>query len=312
MNRRTLVAGAFAAAAARPLAAQPARSPITVLLTTTADSVPFFYAQQQGMFEKAGLDVTATIVTSGSVASAAVIGGSAQIGNSNIFTVMQAHARGIPLVLIAPSGQHDPSSPNSELFVLRDSPIRTAKDLEDRTVAGVSLHDLQTLSTRALIEQAGGDSTKVKFIEIPQSAMLETLIAKRVDGIVAYEPFRTADEASGQVRSIGAPFSAISPVMMYTAWIAMAPWVAANRPTAAKFAQVIRQSAEYTNPHFGELIPLMASVAKLAPESLQKLHRVRDATTLNPAFIQPVIDIAARFKEIPASFPAQEMIVTGL
>jgi NitT/TauT family transport system substrate-binding protein len=312
MKRIALLAGALSAAAATRGVAQPARTPLTVMLTTTADAVPFFYAQQQGMFERAGLDVTATIVTSGSVGSAAVIGGSAQIAASNIFTVMQAHLRGIPLVLIAPGGQHDPASPNSELFVLRDSPIRTGKDLEDRTLAVVSLHDLQTLSTRALIEQAGGDSTKVKFVELPQSSMLEAVTAKRVDGLVAYEPFRTADEASGQLRSIGAPFSAISKDMMYTAWIAMAPWVAANRATAAKFAQVIRQSSEYTNPHFMELIPLMASVAKLAPESLQKLHRVRDATALNPAFIQPVIDIAAHFKEITTAFPAQEIIASGL
>jgi len=307
-----MLGGALSLAATAVASAQSARTPLTVLLTTTADSVPFFYAQQQGMFQKAGLDVTATFVTSGSVATAAVIGGSAQIGNSNVFTVIQAHARGIPMVLIAPSGQHDPSSPNSEVFALRDGPLRTPKDLEDRTVGVVSLHDLQTLSTRASIEQAGGDSAKAKFVELPQSTMLEAITAKRVDAIVAYEPFRTADESSGQLRSLGAPFSAISRDMMYTAWIAMAPWVNANHAVAAKFAQVIREAAGYTNPHFFDLIPLMASVAKLAPETLQKLHRVHDATSLNPAFIQPVIDVAAHFKEIPASFPAQELIAGGM
>jgi ABC-type nitrate/sulfonate/bicarbonate transport system substrate-binding protein len=142
--------------------------------------------------------------------------------------------------------------------------------------------------------------------------MLEALTAKRVDAIVSYEPFRTANEASGQVRSLGAPYSAISKDMMYTAWIAMGPWVSQNRVAAAKFAQVIRQATEYTNPHFSELIPLMASVAKLAPETLQKLHRVRDATSLSPSFIQPVIDTAAHFKEIPASFPAQDIVVSGI
>lgn len=311
MRRATLIAGGLALASTASVRAQ-GRTPLTVLLTTTADSVPFFYAQQQGAFEKAGLDVTAQFVTSGSVATAAVIGGSAQIGNTNVFTALQAHARGIPLVLIAPSGQHDPSSPNSEVFVLRDAPIRTAKDLEERTIGVVSLHDLQTLSTRALIEQAGGDSTKAKFVELPQSTMLDAITAKRVDAIVAYEPFRTADEASGQLRSLGAPFSAISRDMMYTGWVALAPWVAQNRTAAAAFARVIRQSADYTNPHFYDLIPLIASVAKLAPETLQKLHRVRDATTLNPAYIQPVIDVAARFKEIPAAFRAQELIAGGL
>lgn len=315
MKRRSALLGTalLGLRAALPAGAQtPARVPITVLLTTTADSIPFYYAQQQGMFERAGLDVTATIVTSGSVASAAVIGGSAQIGSSNIFTVMQAHQRGIPLVLIAAAGQHDPSSPNSELFVHRESAVRTAKDLEDKTVAVVSLHDLQTLSTRALIEATGGDSTKVKFLEIPQSAMLEALSQKRVDGIVAYEPFRTADEASGVVRSLGAPFSAISRDMIYTAWIAMAPWVSQNRPIASRFVGVIRQATEYTNAHYFELIPLLAQVTKLPVETLQKSHRIKDAMILNPAWIQPVIDAAAKFKELTSGFPASEIIASGL
>ena len=104
--------------------------------------------------------MTVTIVASGSIATAAVIGGSAQIAQSNIFTVVLAHARGIPLVLIAPGGQNNPASPNLDLFVLRDGPIKTAKDLEGRTLGVTSVHDQQSLGARALIEAAGWDLKK--------------------------------------------------------------------------------------------------------------------------------------------------------
>lgn len=297
------------AAAVGPARAQSGRLPISVIVTTTADAAPFFYARQQGLFEQAGLDLTATIVASGSIATAAVIGGSAQIAQSNIFTVVLAHARGIPLVLIAPGGQNNPASPNLELFVARDSPIKTAKDLEGRTLGVTSVHDQQSLGARALIEAAGGDVTKVKFLELPQSTMLNAVTAGRIDGFVAYEPYRSADEASGEVRSIGAPFNAIGKEpMIYTGWSALRPWVDQNRAAVEKFEKVMQAASAYTNAHFDSVIPLMASLAKIPPESLRKMHRPKDALDLNPADIQPVIDAAAHFKELSAPFPAQEII----
>jgi NitT/TauT family transport system substrate-binding protein len=155
MKRTLLLVTLLCAAAVARGGAQSARLPVSVIVTTTADAAPFFYAQQQGLFEKAGLDVTAMIVASGSIATAAVIGGSAQVAQSNIFTVVLAHARRIPLVLIAPGGQNNPASPNLDLFVLRDGPIKTAKDLDGRTLGVTSVHDQQSLGARALIEAAG-------------------------------------------------------------------------------------------------------------------------------------------------------------
>jgi len=299
----------FCAAAIDPGSAQSGQIPLSVIVTTTADAAPFFYAQQQGLFAKAGLDVTATIVASGSLATEAVIGGTAQIAQSNIFTVVLAHARGIPLVLIAPGGQNNPASPNLELFVARDSPIKTAKDLEGRTLGVTSVHDQQSLGARALIEAAGGDITKVKFLELPQSTMLNAVAAGRVDGFIAYEPYRSADEASGTVRSIGAPFDAISKEpMIYTGWSALRPWADQNRAAVETFAKVMRAASIYTNAHFDAVIPLMAATAKIAPESLQKMNRPKDATELNPQDVQPVIDAAAHFKEIAAPFPAREIV----
>lgn len=309
----TLAMGGLAAAAAAPVRAQTVRTlPLAVILTTTADALPFYYALAQGLFGRGGLDVTATFVSSGSAGAAAVAGGAAQVGYSNTFSAAQAHVRGIPFVLIAPGGQHDPASPNSEMFVARDAPYKAAKDLDGKVVGVVSLHDLQTLSARAFIDAAGGDSASVKFLEMPQSAMLEALTAKRVDAIVSYEPFRSNVEASGGARSLGAPFNAISREMMYTAWIALSTWVDVNREAASRYAQVIRAATDYTNAHYMELLPLLSSVTKLPLESIQRSHRIRDAVALAPNLVQPVIDTAAKYKEIPAPFPATEMIASGL
>ena len=43
---------------------------------------------------------------------------------------------------------------------------------------------------------------------------------------------------------------------------------------------------------------------------IRRMQRTEAATTLDAAEIQPVVDLLARFKEIPASFPAKELIWT--
>jgi len=40
------------------------------------------------------------------------------------------------------------------------------------------------------------------------------------------------------------------------------------------------------------------------------MKRTEAATSLDAASIQPVIDLIAHFKEIPAAFPAKELIWT--
>jgi NitT/TauT family transport system substrate-binding protein len=317
MRRAALIAGINAGlvvAHALPAQAQSAsgRFPLTVILVATADVVPFLYAQSQGMFARAGLDLTSNVVSSGSIAVGAIAGGAAQIGYANPLSVIGGHVRGIPFAIIAPGGQHDPNAPNSELFVLKDGVIRSVRDLDGKVIAVVGLHDLQTLSARTMLDAAGVDSSHIKFVEMPQSTMLDALVSKRVDAVVSFEPFRTSVEGSGSARSLGAPFNAMSREMMYTGWVAMRPWVEANREVASRFAAVIRDAVSYTNAHTTEVLPLIADITKLPLETLTRSHRIRDAVAVTPNLVQPIIDAAAKFKEIPAVFPASDLLVAGI
>jgi hypothetical protein len=56
------------------------------------------------------------------------------------------------------------------------------------------------------------------------------------------------------------------------------------------------------------MIPMISEFTKLPPEVLGKLEYPTVPTSLSPALIQPVIDLAAKYQAIPASFPASEII----
>jgi NitT/TauT family transport system substrate-binding protein len=292
--------------------AQPARTSIVLVPIASTDMAEAFYAVQQGMFEKAGLDVTIQQAPSGAAAVTAVLGGAAQIGYTNSLGVTLAHAKGIPVVLLAPGALYRTAIPHAVLLVPADSTLKTAHDLEGRTVAVAGLHDLLGISVVTWIDKNGGDPAKVKFVEMPPATMQAALESKRVDAAASYEPFLSAATRSGVAKVFAKPYDAIGLSFLTGAWFALAPWVNEHRAAAIAFARVLDQSSQYVNGHYDELTPLIAGFTKLPPETLRSMVKLYTPPGLSAAALQPVVDVAARAHEIPASFAAGDMILAGV
>ena len=86
-----------------------------------------------------------------------------------------AHARGVPVTIIAPAGLYATNAPTSVCGVAKNSPIKTAKDLNGKTVATNGLKNIGEFGPRAWIDKNGGDSSTVKFIEMPQNEVVGVL-----------------------------------------------------------------------------------------------------------------------------------------
>lgn len=284
------------------------RTAVIVSTTTPSDTLPFFYAKEHGMFERAGIDVTVQLSPSGSASLVALVGGAVQVGYVNTLSLSAAHLKGIPVEAIAPGGEYNTSRPHAKLLVLNNSSINTAKDLEGKTVAVTGLHDLLSVSTTAWIDKNGGDPSKVHFVEIPPSAMYAALTQKRVDAIAVYNPYMAAAEASG-ARALGKPYDAIASDFLTAAWCANTAWVRAHHDAAIRFAQVIREAAAYTDPHYDELIPFIAEFSKTPIETLKTMQPVLVPPSVTAAEIQPLIDAAAKYKELSTTFPAEDEIL---
>jgi NitT/TauT family transport system substrate-binding protein len=285
--------------------------PLTVTFVPVADAVPMKYAVQEGLFQKAGLDVKVDQVGSGALATIAVVGGAADIGSANTLSITLARSKGVPLMLVAPQAQYDDRNPTTQLLVATDSPIKGPKDLEGRTVAVAGLHDLLALGVRAWMASGGADPSKVHFVEAVQSTMLAALDAKRVDAIVVSEPVLTSAAASGRTRMLAAPYGSIAKRFIVDNFFASATWLAGHRETALRFADVMRRATAYTNAHYGDMLPVIASYTSISPDVLLKMRQIKGAQALGPDQIQPVIDAAAKYGEIPSAFPAAEMIFTA-
>lgn len=267
-----------------------------------------FYAQDMGFFEEAGLSVEIQTLTSGPAIASAVASGAVDIGCSNVLSLATAHEEGLPFVLIAPSGRYLSDEPTSVLMVAEDSPIQSASDLNGKTIAVNGLKNITQVASEAWIDQNGGDSSTVEFVEIPFPQMADALEQGRVDAALIAEPALT--QAGDKARVLGKAYDAVADEFLISAYFANQDWVNNNPETARKFAEVIQRTAEWANENPEESAEILQNYTEITPETINSMTRSTTAESLDPALIQPVIDAAAEYEVIESPFNASEFIST--
>jgi len=300
---------AFALALSVPgsLGAAPLQT-LRIQTIPTDDATPILYAQHAGLFAKAGIDVQIDKAYSGAAIAAAVLAGSFDIGLSNLVTLANAHVRGVGFTLLAAAGTYHSKAPFSELVVARDSTAATGKDLNGKTIATPALDSLSTLVISAWVDRQGGDSRTLKFVEIPISAAQSALELHRIDASLMNDTALGAALASGNVRILAPAMDAVAPEFPYSGWFASSEWAAKHRDLVQAFARVVAASTAYTNAHHAETAPLLAAFTGQTLETIEKSNRAESGTSLRLSQIQPLVDLAAKYKIIPHTFPAREFV----
>lgn len=292
---------------ARPSAGQELTT-IHVASITNDTCSAILYAMKLGLFQKAGLSIDFLPMNSGAAASAAVAGGTVQFGQSSLVTLIDAHVHGVPFTLVAPGGVIATGSMYAAALVRADSPIKTGADLNGKTFAVPALEDLNQIAAMAWIDQHGGDSRTVKFIELSAPATVAAIEGGRVDaGQVGTPTLSTALE-SGKTRVLAPIFDAFGKRFENVGWFTTADYAKNNPDIVTRFAGVMHQAALLANSHRPETAALLADYLKGDPAIYARMARVEFGEYLDPRDIQPLIDAAARYKAIDHAFPAQEMI----
>src|SRR5260370_33516336 len=109
---RALVVAASLLAASSATLAQPTNlTTIRFIAPISDDLLPFWYAQTNGLFRAAGLNVVVTTVATGTIATQAIVTGAADVGRTSPSVLIAAHVRGIPFVIVAPGAVHRRDAP---------------------------------------------------------------------------------------------------------------------------------------------------------------------------------------------------------
>ena len=304
LRRLALLLACTAVATASAVPAYGADAPplVNVRVATPGADVdaPVFYAQDLGIFRKYGINAQFTLVRkgSGSAVAAAVMGGAADIGDADLTSIGNAHNRGFPIVVIAPGAVFRASAPTTEMVVAKNSPIRTAKDLEGKTLAVLSLSGASRVATNVWLEASGVPLDKVTFVELPPADMGAAVDRGTVGAAIINEPNLTP--AQGCCRVVGNIFAGIGNEWLINAWFTTSDWLTKNPVVAKNFVAALREASLWGNnpANHTRSAQILDSYTPFPPELLSRMTRASYTTTFDRGTMGLLLDAAAKYKMV--------------
>lgn len=273
------------------------------------DNASLFMAMEKGFFRKEGLELEIVPMVGGAAIAPAVASGDLQIGWTNVISLYQAHVEGFDFRFVSGGATNIRGSNETHAIqVLKDSPIKTAKELEGKTLAVNTLNNIVHLMAMAWIEKNGGNPAAVKYVEIPFPQMEAAMVSKRVDAASTHEPFVTASTGKGVTRVLAYNWGEVVPKFLIASWFTSDKWIQKNKDAANRFIRAINQGIDAINADMQGTRELMIKWTGLSPDLAKKVALPLFEKDISEKDIQVTIDLTHKYKLIPRSFKAKEVI----
>jgi NitT/TauT family transport system substrate-binding protein len=287
----------------------PALTTINIATPGQDSNALAYYAQDMGFFAKHGIEAKFIAVHGGGAAiGAAVSAGSVDIGEGGIIDVAQARLHGISLTLINPSYVYRAAAPATALIVAKSSTIRSARDLDGKTIAEPSVAGPAKVATYKWLQDNGADAHSVQFIEIPQPSMAAAVQRGAVAAAVINEPSLTPSLNDNRI--IGYPYSAIGKDVGLTAWFGTEDWVAAHPALVPQFIAAMHEAALWANApaNWPKSAAIVAKYAGIPLDTVTHMRRAAYGEIFDVTMIQPFLDAATAQKVFADHLNARSMI----
>jgi NitT/TauT family transport system substrate-binding protein len=236
------------------------------------DVAPLYLGQKKGFFDSRGLKLQMVSAQGGAAIIPGVVSGQFQFGFSNTTSLMLAQVKGVGVKSIANGSASNGKEGNDVTAVLvkKDSSIKSAKDLAGHTVAVNTLQNIGDATVRESVRKAGGDPTKVKFVEIAFDQMPAALDDGRVDAAWMGEPAQTIAKAQG-ARAVASPFAETDPKLTVATYFTSARLNRQNPDLVRKFAAAMTESLRYASGHPDEARQVLTTYTRISGEVLKNL-----------------------------------------
>ncbi len=266
---------------------------VTVGVIPILDVAPIYLGLEKGFFEKRDIDLELKQAEGGAAIVPAVVSNQYQFGFSNVISLLLAHSQGLPLKVVS-NGNNSTGVDGEDfagLMVKADSPIKSPKDLEGKTVAANTLENIVDTSVRASVRKDGGDPTKVKFTALPFPEQPAALAAGQVDAVFVVEPFQQAVLAAGG-RKIASSYVDAAPNLAVALYFTSQQLQAENPDLVKRFTEAMAESLSYADGHPDEARQIIGTYTKIAPEVIEKVTLPKWPAEINRDSVDALADLA--------------------
>jgi NitT/TauT family transport system substrate-binding protein len=268
---------------------------VTVGVIPIVDVAPIYLGKQKGFFSSHGIEVNLVSAQGGAAIVSAVVSGEYQFGFSNVISLMIAADKGLPVRMTC-AGDASTGRTGADfgaVVVDARSPIRTAADLEGKTVSVNTLKNIGDTTVRASVRKAGGDPSRIKFVELPFPDMPAALADGRVDAAWLVEPFLTAATGHG-ARIVAWNFVDTAPNLPVAAYFTTATYTNKNAVLVRRFTAAMIQSSVYAQTHPDEARAIIPTYTKITTDQANALTLPQWPTIIDVNALAVLADLATQ------------------
>ncbi|MGW1752955.1 ABC transporter substrate-binding protein [Streptomyces mirabilis] len=267
------------------------------------DVAPLYLGQQKGFYSKRGLKLSMTTAQGGAAIVPGVVSGQFQFGFSNMTSLMIAQSQNVPVKAVV-NGVASTGVAGKDfgaITVQKGSPIKSAKELEGKKVAVNTLKNINETAVRESVRKAGGDPSKVKFVELAFDQMPAALDSGQIDAAMVVEP------ALATVKSQGATELASSLVdvakdLTVAMYFTSTQYEQKNPDVVKKFQEATAESLAYADAHPDEVRQAVTTYTKIPAATLAQVTLPKWPAEPNRASIEALEQLGEQdglFKSTP-------------
>jgi len=266
---------------------------VNIGIIPIVDVAPIYLGSQKGFFESRHMKLNLTPAQGGAVIVPSVLSGQYQFGFSNIVSLMLAQSKNLPVKVVS-NGNNSTGVDGKDfgsVVVKADSPIRSAADLAGKKVAINTLKNISDTVVRASVRKAGGDPSKVTFVELAFPDMGPAVAAGRVDAAFVVEPFQTALRKQG-MRSVASSWVDAAPNLTVATYFTSQTQITKNPDLVRRFGEAMKESLAYADAHPDEVRQILSTYTQIKADAAAELILPKWPAEINRASVQTLADLA--------------------
>jgi NitT/TauT family transport system substrate-binding protein len=276
------------------------------------DVAALYLGEKKGFFAENGIKLDIKTGQGGAALVPSVVSGEYQFAFSNMVSVLSGRAQGLPLKVIA-AGSNSTGVRGKDVTMIRvpeNSPIKTAKDLEGKKVAVNTLNSLLQMLGDVSVRAAGGDPSKVKYLEMPFADGATALKKGTVDAMVTAEPFDTIP-AEG-TRVIASPYPDMAQGSLTTSvYFTSEQQLQKNPKLFAATQKAINQSLTYAQQHPDEVRAQLGEFTDIADAIREKVTLPTYKPEIDRPSIEKFVQAGMQSKIISKSVAFDDVVWSG-
>ena len=227
---------------------------IRVAANTNTTMLPFWVAQQQGFFAKAGLDPTLSVIQNISTLPP-VLGKQFDIALSTPTLVIASNKQGIPVSWVSGTSvsskqTNQTAADGSEGVVMasKASGITKPSQLAGKTIGVLNEAGTLHIATKYWLQENGVDLNSLKVVQVDGPSQADQLSSGRVDAVETVSPFSAQVAAVGGTE-VGYPYRSLSDTIAPLCFASQTAWAKQHAGEIAGFKKALQQGIDWVKAH---------------------------------------------------------------